>query len=433
MPLSRINSASIANSAVIAADIADGTITAAKIISVANTQITGNIVSSQITSVGGSQITANTIANSAIQTGAVENYLRGANLDFGMRNRIINGAMVIDQRNAGAAITAGGFPVDRWSYGLSGTPTFSIQQNGGSVTPPAGFINYLGATSTSAYSMGSTDRAGFFQGIEGLNVADLGWGTANAKTVTLSAWVRSSLTGTFGGVVANSSYNRCYVFSYTISAANTWEYKTITIAGDTTGTWLTNNNAGINLSFAFGAGSGAVTTAGSWGSTAFFAPTGQVNVAGTNGATFYITGVQLEVGSTATSFDYRQCGTELALCQRYFEKSFALATAPANGLDGAEPGGLTAFSNGSGRTALINFCVPKRAASTITYYRSQLTGADGQWHYYNASGAGWTSATSTITQNASQNCFVAVVEKSGSFSSGTAYLYAGGWTASAEL
>jgi hypothetical protein len=249
--------------------------------------------------------------------------------------------MVIDQRNAGAAITAGGYPVDRWSYGLSGSPTFSVQQNGGSVTPPTGFINYLGATSTSAYSMGSTDRAGFFQGIEGLNVADLGWGTANAKTVTLSAWVRSSLTGTFGGVIANSSYNRCYVFSYTISAANTWEYKTITIAGDTTGTWLTNNGAGINLSFAFGAGSGAVTTAGSWGSTAFFAPTGQVNVAGTNGATFYITGVQLEVGSTATSFDYLDYGRSLIQCQRYFAKisSGASYSGFGNGLLGSSTGG----------------------------------------------------------------------------------------------
>jgi len=234
------------------------------------------------------------------------------------KNKIINGAMEIDQRNAGASTTAQGYKVDRWGYFASGSPTFNLQQNAGSVTPPTGFTNYLGATSTSAYSMGSTDRAGFFQAIEGFNIADLGWGTANAKTVTLSAWVRSSLTGTFGGVVANSAYNRCYVFSYTISAANTWEYKTITITGDTTGTWLTTNGAGINLSFAFGAGSGAVTTAGSWGSTAYFAPTGQVNVAGTNGATFYITGVQLEVGSVATEFERRPYGTEFALCQRYY-------------------------------------------------------------------------------------------------------------------
>lgn len=237
---------------------------------------------------------------------------------LGYRNKIINGAMQIDQRNAGASTTAQGYKVDRWGYFASGSPTFNLQQNAGSVTPPTGFTNYLGATSTSAYSMGSTDRAGFFQAIEGFNIADLGWGTANAKTVTLSAWVRSSLTGTFGGVVANSAYNRCYVFSYTISAANTWEYKTITITGDTTGTWLTTNGAGINLSFAFGAGSGAVTTAGSWGSTAYFAPTEQVNVAGTNGATFYITGVQLEVGETATPFEHRPYGTELQLCQRYY-------------------------------------------------------------------------------------------------------------------
>ena len=295
------------------------------------------------------------------------------------KNKIINGAMEIDQRNAGASTTAQGYKVDRWGYFASGSPTFNLQQNAGSVTPPTGFTNYLGATSTSAYSMGSTDRAGFFQAIEGFNIADLGWGTANAKTVTLSAWVRSSLTGTFGGVVANSAYNRCYVFSYTISAANTWEYKTITITGDTTGTWLTTNGAGINLSFAFGAGSGAVTTAGSWGSTAYFAPTGQVNVAGTNGATFYITGVQLEVGSVATEFERRPYGTELALCQRYYEKSYRPSSVP--GSSGVPPGFITTLTNGvvTNSTAGVYYKVVKRAIPTVTVYNA-VNGTSGQVH-----------------------------------------------------
>jgi hypothetical protein len=301
-----------------------------------------------------------------------------------MRNRIINGAMVIDQRNAGASTTSQGYKVDRWGYYASGSPTFNIQQNAGSVTLPTGFTNYLGATSTSAYSMGSTDRAGFFHAIEGLNIADLGWGTANAKTVTLSAWVRSSITGTFGGVVANSAYNRCYVFSYTISAANTWEYKTITIAGDTTGTWLTNNGAGINLSFAFGAGSGAVTTAGSWGSTAFFAPTGQVNVAGTNGATFYITGVQLEVGTQATSFEYRQYQQELALCQRYFIRTNPTAATGSGGLGGC----YFATTNAA---VSYNFPVTMRAAPTVT--RSSAGGGGDTFYVSNI------NATSTGTSS----------------------------------
>ena len=144
------------------------------------------------------------------------------------------------------------------------------------------------------------------------------FGTANAATFTLSFWVRSSLTGTFGGLLANHAADRCYLYSYTINAANTWEKKTITVAGDTTGTWATNNTRGLQVMFCLGAGSSYVGATGSWSSTYALGPTGQVNVLGTNGATFYITGVQLEKGSTATSFDYRPYGTELALCQRYY-------------------------------------------------------------------------------------------------------------------
>jgi hypothetical protein len=144
------------------------------------------------------------------------------------------------------------------------------------------------------------------------------WGTANAQTVTLSFWVRSSLTGTFGGVVTNGSYNRSYPFSYTITTANTWEYETITITGDTTGTWLTNNGNGLYLSFDLGSGTSYRTTAGSWVSSYYTAPTGATSVLATNGATFYITGIQLEKGTTSTPFDFRSHGTELALCQRYY-------------------------------------------------------------------------------------------------------------------
>jgi len=241
----------------------------------------------------------------------------------GFKNRIINGAMVIDQRNAGASVTntaSTTFTVDRWaSYG-SQASKFTVQQNAGSVTPPVGFSNYLGITSSSAYSITSTDIFEMYQGIEGFNIADLGWGTANAKTVTLSFWVRSSLTGTFGGALINSGGSRSYPFSYSISVANTWEYKTITIAGDTSGTWLTTNGVGITLIIGLGTGSTYSGTAGAWSGSTYYSATGATSVVGTNGATFYITGVQLEVGSTATSFDYRPYGTELALCQRYYYK-----------------------------------------------------------------------------------------------------------------
>jgi len=239
------------------------------------------------------------------------------------KNRIINGAMVIDQRNAGASVTPANaaYTLDRWVAYLSQSSKYSVQQNAGSVTPPAGFKNYLGVTSLSAYTVGSGDYFQIQQRIEGFNTSDLDFGTANAKTVTLSFWVRSSLTGTFGGALRNSDGNRCYPFSYTISSANTWEQKSVTIAGDTTGTWVgATNGIGMVVNFSLGMGSTYSGTAGAWASADYASATGATSVVGTNGATFYITGVQLEVGSTATSFDYRPYGTELALCQRYYWK-----------------------------------------------------------------------------------------------------------------
>jgi hypothetical protein len=243
---------------------------------------------------------------------------------FGFKNRIINGAMVIDQRNAGASVTptASAYTLDRWKAVLDVTSKFSVQQNAGAVTPPTGFKNYLGVTSLSAYTVGTNESFYLQQPIEGFNTSDLDFGTANAKTVTLSFWVRSSLTGTFGGSIWNSAVNRLYPFTYTISAANTWEYETITITGDITGTWIgATNGVGLFLNILLGAGSGVSGTANAWGTGTSYFPTGATSVVGTNGATFYITGVQLEVGSTATSFDYRPYGTELQLCQRYYYKA----------------------------------------------------------------------------------------------------------------
>jgi hypothetical protein len=241
---------------------------------------------------------------------------------YSFKNRIINGAMMIDQRNAGASVTptSAGYTLDRFIYQLSQASKAAIQQNAGSVTPPTGFSNYLGVTSSSAYSVGASESFYIVQRVEGFNFADMAWGTANAQTVTLSFWVRSSLTGTFGAAVWNSAANRAYPVAYTINAANTWEYKTITIPGDTTGTWIgATNGIGVNVAFGLGFGSSISGTSGAWNAGTAFMPTGATSVVGTNGATFYITGVQLEKGSTATSFDYRPYGTELALCQRYYE------------------------------------------------------------------------------------------------------------------
>ncbi len=233
------------------------------------------------------------------------------------RNRIINGDMRIDQRNAGSAVTTdGAYPVDRFIAFEDTDGAYSAQRD---TTAPAGFINSLKWTTTTAdSSLGSSQYAGISQSIEGFNVADLNWGTANAKTVTLSFWVRSSLTGTFGGSFRNSANNRSYPFTYSISVADTWEFKTITVTGDTSGTWLTDNGAGLKIFFGLGVGSSLSGTAGAWSGSNFLSATSAVSVIGTLNATWFITGVQLEVGSTATSFDYRPYGTEFALCQRYY-------------------------------------------------------------------------------------------------------------------
>ena len=228
-----------------------------------------------------------------------------------MKNRIINGAMVIDQRNAGAAVTAEGYLVDRWRVWRN--QTYSIQQ---STDAPAGFSNSLAVTKTST---SQSTYAYLVQYVEGFNFSDMSFGTANAKTVTISFWVKSSVTGTFSAGLINSASNRSYPATYTISSANTWTQASVTIAGDTSGTWVgSTNGTGVGVWFNFG-GSGTAT-ANAWNaSDATSGVTGNANLGTTNGATFYITGVQLEVGSSATGFEYRQYGQELALCQRYFE------------------------------------------------------------------------------------------------------------------
>lgn len=311
------------------------------------------------------------------------------------KNRLINSDMRIDQRNAGASVTPTSdntYTLDRWRAGLTASSKYSVQQNAGSITPPAGFRNYLGITSLSAYSVASGDIFTISQRIEGFNTADLNWGTANAQTVTLSFWVRSSLTGTFGGSIVNSAENRFYPFTYTISSANTWTQASITIAGDTSGTWTgATNGIGMMVWFGLGGGSTYSGTAGAWGTSGYTA-TGAVSVVGTNGATFYITGVQLEVGSTATSFDYRPYTTEFQLAQRYYQRSsFGTTTYPS--------------STGYAR-AYASFAVVMRAAPTMAFTdlgsggSSLASGSyvDGYYNTYQSLGA---SSAGTFSWTAS--------------------------------
>ena len=268
---------------------------------------------------GSISISAPSVAGSNTLTLPATTQTLATQNSLGVRNLIINGDMRIDQRNAGASVTPtdGQYNVDRWNTYVSQSSKFTIQQNAGSVTPPAGFTNYIGVTSSSSYSVVSGDFFLIAQSIEGYNTAHLNWGTANAKTVTLSFWVRSSLTGTFGGSIQNNGQTRSYPFTYTISAADTWEQKSITITGDTTGTWLTTNGRGIWLFIGLGNGTTYSGTAGSWSGNNYTGATGATSVVGTSGATFYITGVQLEVGDTATPFEHRPYDMELARCMRY--------------------------------------------------------------------------------------------------------------------
>jgi len=286
---------------------------------------------------------------------------------YGMVNRIINGAMVISQRNGTSAVTIDGgasYTLDRYLCQDNTDGSYTVAQ---SSVAPAGFTNSLLVTITGTDSSLTTTQFGrIVQRIEGFNTADLSWGTASASTVTLSFWVRSSVTGTFSGTLLNNDSNRIYAFTYTINSANTWEYETITIAGDTSGTWATNNTTGIELNLSIGAGPDRSVTAGSWGTSLAYAATGQTNLFATSGATFYITGVQLEKGSTATSFDYRPYGTELSLCQRYF----------AGGIGGQYLIAATSGYAGWYYAQNISFPVPMRTAATVTITSANDTGSN---------------------------------------------------------
>jgi hypothetical protein len=273
------------------------------------------------------------------------------------RNRIINGDMRIAQRATSVASAggAGGVcsTVDRFGLYLNSAAVVSEAQ----VTDaPTGFTNSVKYTVTTAdTSVAAGDYILPFQRIEGNNIADLSWGTASAKTVTLSFWVKSSKTGIYYVGFRNGSFARSYAAPYTISASNTWEYKTINVPGETTGTWTTDNSEGLGVFWWLMGGSdfnaSSISTWVSANTTKF---SNQVNWADTVGATFQITGVQLEAGTAATAFERRPFGTELALCQRYtwVTNSDSISTGIGNG-------GTNPWCN-------IVIPIPMRATPTLT-------------------------------------------------------------------
>ena len=377
--------------------------------SLANVTATGNL------SVSGNTTLGDASTDTVLMTGAPSIGGAGYGMGMGFRNRIINGAMMIDQRNAGASVSIDGaapYTLDRYLCQDNTDGSFSVQQ---SSTAPTGFNSSLLVTITGTDSSLTTTQFGrIVQRIEGYNIADLGWGSASAQTVTLSFWVRSSVTGTFSGVLNNSAGDRLYAFTYTINAANTFEYKTITIAGDTTGTWLTTNGTGIELNLSIGAGPSRTVAAGSWGSSLAYAATGQTNLFATASATFYITGVQLEKGATATSFDYRPYGTELALCQRYCLALTSVYTGMGAGIWYSTTGAITT----------MQFPVAMRATPTLTtsspnvgyltpggtLYSTNPTlngGSTTNFEFYSVVGAGSSTAGyATVANLYSGKCFI---------------------------
>ena len=301
------------------------------------------------------------------------------------RNRIINGDMRIDQRNAGAAVTVDAlsvWSVDRWLGSRSGTiNNFTLQR---STTAPAGFSNSLLITAGTGVTPATEDYGFISQPVEGFNFADLGWGSAGAQSVTISFWVRSSLTGSFGVGLRNGTANRSYIASYAINAANTWEYKTISIVGDTTGTWATDNTIAVGIFFDLGVGTLYSSTAGAWSSSNLLGGlNGGVKLAATTGATLHLTGVQLEVGSVATPFEHRSYGQELSLCQRYYETSYPPGTSPGSVY---EPSPTAQSARTNEFRTWQTFSVHKRVAPTVKFYspttgtvdkfRNRQTGAD---------------------------------------------------------
>jgi len=345
------------------------------------------------------------------------------------RNLIINGAMLVDQRNVGSSYTITGdtqYTLDRWvARTYSGTGRFSVQQDGSS---PDNINPSAKLTVTTTDTPGTYGYA-FSQRVEGYNFSSLAYGSSSAKAATISFWVRSSITGTYCFSVRNNDASRSYIAEYSISSANTWEYKTITIPGATDGTWLTTNGVGAYLEWNLGAQTSKESTAGSWQTSNYHATSSQVDWIATSGATFYITGVQLEVGEVATPFEHRNIGDELARCKRYYSKSYSYQDVPGtNTSDSIQ--GLRNW-DGDGRTdvpANVRFPVEMRAAPTVKIYTRSGTidntseSTDGFTHAANravsAVRAVGRAGYSTLSHSASV---------------GGLQFYIWHWTASAEI
>jgi len=328
-----------------------------------------------------------------------------------MKNRIINGDFRIDQRFAGAAnnnIALNQYVIDRWRNNGSAAAKLRYQQNningpGSAATLLAtGFPNYFGANVVSSNTVNAGDFWFTAQSIEGYNTADFNWGTAAATPVTLSFWVYSSVAGTHSGSIRNYDANRTYPFTYSISAANNWQYQTITIPGDTSGTWLSNNNIGVDVFFSLGIGTNYTSsTTGSWQAGNYIGVTDAVKVVNNANGSFYLTGVQLEKGSANTSFDWRHYQTEFALCQRYYETSVnnsmlrLVGYSAGAGESWVGPSAVYKVSKRDSTAPVITFSYTNASSGSVSGYNSE--GFSVQWAAIGGTGQHGVFITYTIS------------------------------------
>jgi hypothetical protein len=314
----------------------------------------------------------------------------------GFRNRIINGNFDIAQRGTSfAAIANAAYSLDRWVWSQAGAMVCTVSQS--TDVPNNTFqSSYKVDVTTVDSSIAAGDFATVIQAIEGYNVRDL-----IGTTFTLSFWVKSPKTGAHSVGFRNGTFDRSHIKEYTITTANTWEYKTLTVNGGliTAGSWDWTNGSGLNVVFTLACGTTYQNTADAWHTGNFFATANQVNVMDNTANDFFLTGVQLEPGPVATPFEQRPIGAELALCQRYFE----------SGIGKMAGQGVVGQANATG----VYFKVTKRAVPTLLTYAVEQAINVASYDIRNAavSGAEW---------------FASVVVSSG-------YVWTGTWTASAEL
>jgi len=340
-----------------ALDVQSGTI------KIGNNTLSSSGVST-FTTVNATTVSATTITG--VTTAGISTAYIGAVNDgplSGFRNKIINGDMRVDQRNNGASVSVTGdgfgnrqFPVDRFNIQKNSTCVISGIQTS-DVPTGQSFSNALRAQVTTAdATIAAGDYAFISHRFEGYNVADLHYGTANAKTATLSFWVKSSISGTYCVSLTNYADSRGIPINYSINSPDTWEYKTITISGDTTGTWEKTNSGGMNMAWTLGAGTDYQATNNTWTGSVELATSSQTQWISTLNATFYLTGVQLEAGTVATPFERRSYGQELSLCRRYFQRIY---DPPMRGVG-------TGGTNGGASRLCLFFSDTMRALPTLT-------------------------------------------------------------------